>query len=112
MADHLGLDPLYTRLGFVFLSMLGGIGVLLYAALWVVLRQEPAVAAGAAPGMAAATRRGMRRPRRRRQDVGQVVAVTVLAIGVVLFAQTLGGISGRVFWPLIVGGLGIALLWR
>jgi signal transduction histidine kinase len=116
LADHLGLQPLHVRLAFIALAAAGGFGVLLYAALWVVLPQEAvAVAAGAQPaGVAAHTRKGLRkdRPRRRRQDTGQLVSIAVLAIGVIAIYPNLGGVSAQVFWPLLLGGGGLALLWR
>ena len=100
--------------------MLAGFGIFLYAALWVVLRQDPSGYAPQAngtesPGIQAAARKDMRpatNRRRRREDLGQLVATAVLALGVILFAQMLVGISGQVFWPLAIGGAGLVLLWR
>lgn len=113
MADHLGIDALYVRLGFVALTLFYGFGLLMYALLWVVLRQEPADYGAGAPGLQAAARRDMRPPRRRRrEDLGQIVATAVLAFGVILFGQALAGVSAQVFWPMIIGGLGLVLLWR
>lgn len=40
LATHFGVDPLYVRLGFLILSFLNGIGVLLYALLWLLLPNE------------------------------------------------------------------------
>lgn len=116
LADHLGLQPLYVRLGFVALTTLTGFGLFLYAALWIVLPQDTTLAtAGQPAGMAAATRKRMRtdQPRRgRSQDRGQVISITVLGAGVLMMFPHLGGISAQVFWPLIVGGVGLALIWR
>ena len=115
MADHLALQPLHARLAFIALAAAGGFGVILYAALWVVLPQESAVPTGGQPaGVAAHTRKGLRRdrPRRRRQDTGQLVSIAVLAVGVIAIYPHLGGVSAQVFWPLILGGVGLALLWR
>ncbi|MGW0229795.1 ATP-binding protein [Actinopolymorpha singaporensis] len=116
LADHLGLQPIHVRLGFIGLAMMGGFGLLLYAALWVVLPQDTAVRTAAQPaGVEAATRQGKRTegPRRRRvQDPGQLVSIAVLAIGVIALFPHLGGVSTQVFWPLLVGGGGLALLWR
>ncbi len=116
LADHLGLQLLHVRLGFVGLTVCGGFGLLLYAALWVVLPQDTAVQAMAQPaGVAAATRSGLRseRPRRRRrQDTGQLISIGVLALGVIALYPHLGGVPAQVFWPLMLGGVGLALLWR
>jgi phage shock protein PspC (stress-responsive transcriptional regulator) len=37
LADRLGVDVLWVRIGFVLLALVGGIGLLLYAALWLAL---------------------------------------------------------------------------
>ncbi|MGW5364284.1 ATP-binding protein [Actinopolymorpha pittospori] len=116
LADHLGLVPLHVRLAFIGLSCMGGFGLLLYAALWVVLPQDTAIHATSQPaGVAAATRQGLRseRPRRKgKKDTGQIVSIAVLAIGVLTIFPHFGGVSARAFWPLILGGGGLALLWR
>src|SRR5215510_6270797 len=58
VAEHLGVDVTLTRVAFVILALLGGFGVVVYGALWVLLpvgRPEPQ-----SPGLDAATRMGMR----------------------------------------------------
>ena len=37
IGDRLGIDPLWIRIAFVVLALAGGIGVLVYAGLWLVL---------------------------------------------------------------------------
>ena len=37
LADHLGVEPLHARVGFVLLTLMGGFGVVVYAALWILL---------------------------------------------------------------------------
>ena len=59
------------------------------------------------PVATAAVRAGSRRL----TDVGPAIALAALAIGVVLIAQAaLGGAA--VFWPLVLGVVGIGLVWR
>ncbi|MGR7026988.1 PspC domain-containing protein [Geodermatophilus sp. URMC 62] len=41
LARHTGTDPVLWRVGFVGLSVAGGVGVLLYLLLWVLVPQEP-----------------------------------------------------------------------
>ncbi|REF37401.1 phage shock protein C (PspC) family protein [Thermasporomyces composti] len=116
LADHLGLQPLHVRLGFVALTTLTGFGLFLYAALWIVLPQDTVLAtAGQPAGVAAATRSRMRtdQPRRARgQDRGQLLSIVILGAGALMMFPRVVGISAQVFWPLIVGGLGLALVWR
>jgi signal transduction histidine kinase len=120
LADHLGLDVVPVRVAFALLAGLGGFGVFVYLALWVFTTTEESVQAeqarDAPAGLAAATRAGMRQGRTRRSrkgDLGQLVALAVLGIGVALLVQnTPFGISAAVFFPLLLAGLGLALIWR
>lgn len=40
VAAYLGVDPLFVRLAVVFLSLLNGLGVLLYIAMWLLVPNE------------------------------------------------------------------------
>src|SRR5690606_8251093 len=83
--------------------------------LWIFLPQESAVAGTSGQeNLDALGRRGLREKptRSRRQDTGQIVAVVSLGAGALLLIQAMGGISSNVFWPIVVGAVGLALLWR
>ena len=64
------------------------------------------------PGGESAARTGRRPSRvRRLSDAGPAVALAALGLGVIFVAQaTLG--SAAVFWPIVIGLAGVALLWR
>jgi phage shock protein C len=47
IASYLGVDPIFVRLGFLFLGLLNGIGVLLYVALWLLVPAEGSITADA-----------------------------------------------------------------
>jgi signal transduction histidine kinase len=65
-----------------------------------------------APGLESATRTGKRPGRvRRLTDVGPAVALAALGVGVLLLVEAVIG-TGPVFWPLVLGVIGIGLLWR
>jgi phage shock protein PspC (stress-responsive transcriptional regulator) len=95
-ADALGVDVVFVRLGFVVATFFGGLGVLVYLVAWLLLPVAPATDASPPRGD-------------RRQLVGYgLVALGLLAVG------------GRVgwsfrddgaFWPLVLIGLGAAVLW-
>jgi signal transduction histidine kinase/phage shock protein PspC (stress-responsive transcriptional regulator) len=111
LATHLAVPVLWVRAGFLVAAVLGGMGVAMYAGLWLVLpadsrfEEEP-------PGLASATRGG-RRPRRARrlQDLGPAVALAALGLGALLLLEGVLG-RGAVFWPIAIGLAGVALLWR
>jgi len=111
LAEHLGFPVLAVRLAFVVAAGLSGLGVLMYAGLWMVL-PSAAHLERSAPGLEAASRSGMR-PRRSRRltDMGPLVAFGALAVGVVVLAQSLLGGSG-LFWPVLLFVAGLAVLWR
>lgn len=110
LAVHLRVDPLWVRAFFVLSSAIG-FGVVLYAALWLVLPLAPQ-SEPATPGLAAASRQG-RRPRSgaRLTEPGPLVAIAVLGLGLVLL------VGGRIFdpvslLPIAVALVGLAVLWR
>jgi len=111
VAHHLGVDVLAVRVAFVVAALVGGFGVAVYAGLWLVLPAGTHLD-DSAPGLEAATRQGRRPGRaRRRQDVGPMVAVAAVAVGIVVLGQGLVG-GSLFFWPILLGVLGLAVLWR
>jgi signal transduction histidine kinase len=111
LAAHLGWPVLWVRAGFVLAACLHGLGLFVYAGLWLLL---PAASSfeESTPGGEAATRSG-RRPRRIRRlaDAGPAIALAALGFGVVLVLQALFG-QGLVLVPVVLGVAGVSLLWR
>jgi signal transduction histidine kinase/phage shock protein PspC (stress-responsive transcriptional regulator) len=111
LANHLGVDVLFVRAAFLLTTIFGGLGVAMYAALWMILPVDKHLAESA-PGLDAATRQGKRQGRAARfEEVGPLVALAAVAIGIVVLAQTVLGAS-VFFWPLFLGVVGLAVLWR
>jgi signal transduction histidine kinase/phage shock protein PspC (stress-responsive transcriptional regulator) len=112
LAAHLGVGVMPVRVAFVVGSIFGGLGVALYAGLWMTLPTDSHFAESA-PGLEAATRQG-RRPGRttKLEDVGPLVALAAVALGIVVLVQTVFGSGGVVFWPVLLGTVGVAVLWR
>ncbi|TDD28907.1 PspC domain-containing protein [Kribbella turkmenica] len=124
VADHLGVSDTVVRLILIAATVFGGFGVLIYAALWF-LMPLATTAMPAAPGLAAHTRGGLRtdqpppqpvteaKERKKEKSRGQVTALVVVGVGVLLLLQVAGlGIAGKMFWPLVFAGTGLALIWR
>ncbi len=111
LADHLGVDVLPVRVAFVVATLLGGLGAALYAGLWMILPSDARFESNA-PGLEAATRQGKRPSRTSRlEDGGWLVALGAVALGVVVLVQSFVG-TGFVFWPILLGAVGLAVLWR
>ncbi len=111
LAHHLRARLVWVRVAFVVAGVLGGFGIAVYAALWLLMPAGSPFRVEA-PGLESASRGG-RRPGvfRRIGDLGPVAVLSVLALGG-LFAlgALLGG--GTLLWPLLIGLAGVALLWR
>jgi signal transduction histidine kinase len=112
LARHLGWPVLVIRIAFVALMTFQFVGVIAYAALWLLLPPEEVAKA---PGLESASRAGMRdqgRPHRR-IDWGMLLALTALGAGLLWIVQSSGlGISSQLFWPVAFACAGAALVWR
>jgi len=120
LAVHLGVQQLAVRVTFALLAALGGFGVVLYLGLWIFTPLDQTLAEQedeqAPAGIAAATRSGKRRRRLRaprKGDIGQLAALVLLGAGLTLLVQqTPLGVSPTIVVPLLLAGLGVALIWR
>ena len=96
IAEHLGLSPVVVRLAFAALTLAGGIGVAMYAALWVVVPQQvPEKGAEPADGR------------------GQLLALGALGAGLLLLLGAFGVLSATsTLLPVGLALAGLALVWR
>ena len=102
LARATGLDPLVLRVAVVALTLAGGTGALLYVVAWLLLPDE-----GGERSLAqgAVTHRG--------RDLGEVLAVGSIVLGVILLARASGvWFNDAVAWPLLLAGVGLAVIWR
>ena len=120
LAGHLGVPVPWVRIVFLALFMANGLGVLLYAAFWFVVplgtggieaapkTPKKDAAESSAPGAGKRRRLSVRRP-----DTGQLFAVLALLVGAaVLGANLQFGPANAYVWPLILVGVGVAVVWR
>src|SRR5689334_1989761 len=95
LAEHLGIDVVLLRIAFVASIALGGLGVVMYGAFWVVVPQakdDPT-------------------PRDRTEARVQLVGFAALGAAMLLIAQLLGFGAGLI-WPAAAMIAGAAVLWR
>jgi phage shock protein PspC (stress-responsive transcriptional regulator)/signal transduction histidine kinase len=105
LAEHLDIDVRAVRIAFVVLAFVGGTGLILYAAFWAIVPQRSGV--GEAGRQDPRPRTGRRRP-----DRGDLVALAVLAGGVVLLVRQSGLWLGDAFvWPVLAAAVGVAIIW-
>jgi signal transduction histidine kinase len=102
LGRHLGVDPLVVGHPFVAAAAAGGIGLLLYAAAWVVIPADDA--AEEAPAQ---------RTRRGRAAIEVALGVGLLTLSVLLTMRALGlWFSDAVVWTVVLLAAGGGLLWR
>ncbi len=111
MAEHFGVPVLYVRLAFIVATWFHGMGVIAYLLLW---RFLPLRQPDLSPGLESATRRGLRTSGRPGAfEVFQTIALGAVGIGVMFMIQASGrGIAGGLFAPLLIGVIGLAVIWR
>jgi len=98
----LGIDPLVLRVATVALTVAGGTGALLYVVAWLLLPQE---GSDSSLAQAAVHDRG--------RDLGEVVAIGSIVLGVILLVRATGvWFSDALVWPLLLAGVGLAVIWR
>jgi signal transduction histidine kinase len=98
LSEHLGIDLLWVRVGFVVLTIAGGAGIAMYAAFWIFapIRVDDST-----------------EPESGGSELGYVAVLAIVAVGALLGLRALGvGLSPSVAWPVVVAGLGVVVLWR
>ncbi len=104
LAEHLGAPVWIVRATFVLAALLGGIGLVAYALMWVFLPLDPDRPA-ATPGTAGRSTSGW--------DLTGVLGILALALGALLGLAALGlPIRVSLWGPVLIVGAGVALLWR
>lgn len=94
-AAQLRLDPVVLRLAFVLLTLVNGLGVVAYAALWMFTPREQVK--GPEPG----------------RDWSQLAAYGVLWLALAALGWLTGTSDGGFgTWPIAVGGIGALILWQ
>ncbi len=102
LARAFGLDPVVLRILAVALTFAGGSGLLLYVIAWLLLPQE-----GADQSLAAAAVKD------RRYEPAELLAVGAVVLGVLLLVRETGvWLGDAVVWPVLLSGVGLAVIWR
>jgi signal transduction histidine kinase len=102
LARATGIDALVVRVAVVALTVAGGTGALLYVVAWLLLPEDGSERSLA---QAAATDRGT--------DLGEVLAIGSIVLGVILLVRATGiWFSDAFVWPLLLAGVGLAVIWR
>ena len=117
LAEYLQIDPVLVRLAFIVLLLASGIGFPIYLILWIVMPEQDSDAVGDSEVI-----------QKNINDIGETVqssarhlgtpatvGIILILLGAYFLLSELGlfsWISGAIFWPLAIIGLGVFLLIR
>lgn len=97
LAEYLGLDSVWVRLAFVVLTIVsGGAALLGYVVAWIVIPEGDGVGA----------------PPEKRPGGSIVVGALLVMVGVGALVDRLVPWLDRIFWPIAIIALGVALILR
>lgn len=97
VADRFALDPTLVRTSFGLLSLAGGLGIVLYLGLALVMPERPA---------------GVSAPRARRRGMRTVASVMLITAGLMLGARQAGfWLGDALVIPVAIGTIGAIVLW-
>ncbi|AQP47756.1 hypothetical protein BW730_09895 [Tessaracoccus aquimaris] len=112
LGAHLGLSVGLIRLAFVIAALFSGLGIVAYGALWVLIPRESGRAPDA-PGLEAASRKGMRPARASiiKPDDGVLISGGLIVVGLLRLFVSGGTVPSGLFWPAVIGGAGVIVIW-
>jgi phage shock protein C len=128
LGEYFDLDSNFVRLLFIVFSVLTGVGILVYFALWLVLPEETRPAAEVSDRVRDAANEIADRARSLGEDVRRAadrpdrgatffLGVALVLLGIAFLLRNLGVVWMRWFafgllWPIIPILVGLAFLWR
>jgi phage shock protein PspC (stress-responsive transcriptional regulator) len=127
IAERLHVDTLWVRIAFVALAFAQGIGLIIYAILWLVIPDAPDAEGRARSGFDAVTAdldrmwaevRGHPAPATSSaaatpgRDRSELFGVILLVIGLVLLGNNTGWVNWSVLWPVVLIAIGAFVLLR
>jgi phage shock protein C len=98
LGRYLGVDPVLLRIAFVVLGLANGIGLIAYVVAWIVIPEEHP----GQPVVGGAADRG---------ETGRLlIGGALIVLGLVLLLDRLAPEVQRLFWPLAVVLVGVAII--
>jgi phage shock protein C len=117
LAEYLEIDSVLVRLAFVLLFFASGIGIPIYFILWVVMPQEADQSVADNVVIQKNINDISETMQSNAKSLGRpaTVGIILVLIGAYFLLAELGlfsWVSGAVFWPLLIIGIGVYLLVR
>jgi phage shock protein C len=98
LGEYFAVDPVWFRIGFVFLALAGGSGVLIYLLMWLIIQPQPEGYVAPAEAAAAPARGSI------------ILGVVLMLVGTITLVNTVAPWMGQYIWPIIFVMVGLALL--
>lgn len=135
LADYVNLDSALIRIIFIFLTLAGGSGIILYLIMWLIVPKKSKVDGVAltketleenareieskAKGAVESIKKGSSKSTQEHQDKNHVpeqrrnwLGIGLVIIGALLLMQNLQIISRGMFWPFVLMLVGLMILLR
>lgn len=117
LGDYLGVDPTLVRIAFVFLGLASGVGIPLYLLMLVIVPRDEhegqpisQVVKDNLDDLGQTISGGAERLQSS-PDGRRTAAVLLILLGAFLLPHQLGLLGGGLIWPLLLIGLGAAVIW-
>jgi phage shock protein PspC (stress-responsive transcriptional regulator) len=97
LGEYFAVDPVWFRIGFVFLALAGGSGILIYLLMWLIIQPQPD--GYVAPAETVSPAKG-----------SIIVGAVFMLVGTIALVNTIAPWMGQYIWPIIFVMVGLALL--
>jgi phage shock protein PspC (stress-responsive transcriptional regulator) len=97
LGEYFAVDPVWFRIGFVFLALAGGSGILIYLLMWLIIQPQPDGYVASAEPVSPA-------------KGSIIVGVVFMLVGTIALVNTVAPWMGQYIWPIIFVMVGLALL--
>src|SRR6059058_5246650 len=101
LGDYFDVDPVLFRVGFIVLTLFGGLGLIAYGAAWWIIPPVASAAGVTHPRSERALRRLQRSPR--------WVGIALLVVGAALLIGQIGVWHAPIVWGIVLIALGVLL---
>lgn len=117
LAEYLEIDPIWVRLAFVVLFFASGIGLPIYIILWIIMPEQNGQEIASSDVVQKNLNDFGETVQSSASQLGRpaTIGVIMVLLGAYFLLSELGlfnWLSGAIFWPLVIIGVGVFLLLR
>jgi phage shock protein C len=98
LGEYFAVDPVWFRIGFVFLALAGGSGLLIYLLMWLIIQPQPDGYVASTEATATPAKGSI------------ILGVVLMLVGTIALVNSVAPWMGQYIWPIIFVMVGLALL--